>query len=155
MALDGEIAYVRDAMIVQLKADADLTAQIPAANIDYGLSKNLVKSLLPKSLRIVSVRIDEDELAEYGAGYQWYWRPYVFNAVVIFALDDTQDEKDGEDYESLYDFVLRKALTKEFSLGGAALKIELGKTFFFTHDEQEKVRMVLLQVTATKLVRSK
>lgn len=153
--MTDEFATVRNGTIVCLQGYAPLIAEIAANKIDYGLGRNITKALTPKSIRVVQVRIDDDEFAESGSGGSYsIWRPYVMHVVAIFEIDATGTEKTAEDDASKYDGLMRKALTNEPTLGGTATKIRIGRTFFLTHAEQEKVKMVLLEVTALKRVQS-
>lgn len=137
------IKDVRDALLTQIKNDADIIAEF-GSNVDYGLGKNISMSLLPKSIRIIQLGIDPEKNTEIGGGY--IFANYRFHIVAIFALSSDETVKTAEDRESNYDRLIKKAITKDYELGGSATDVELGRTFFRTHPEKDGVYFVLIEV---------
>ncbi len=147
-----DIATVRNALVTTLKGDADLTAEIGASLIDYGLGRKITVDMLPLCIRVKQLgRGDTFEDAEaedeVGAGKVWVWCLYRFHVVVIFAEKDGETAKQVEDRESTYDRLLRKALSKR-DLGGVVVDVELGRTSLLSHPEKDSIHMVLLEIHA-------
>lgn len=152
-----EIKDIRNAYISQLKADSDIAIEFtvaPAtgANIDYGISKDVGMSMLPKSLRIVQLgrgtTMDNAEIdAEFSGGYQWVWSRYRFNVVATFAENDA---KKAEDAESKIDRLIRKAITKDYSLGNVVTNVDVGRTFFRSHPDKDGIHFVIIETSALK-----
>lgn len=141
-----EIATVRNGLIAQMQADADLIAEVPAADIDYGLGKSIGVSLLPRSIRVVQLGRGVEILSEYAAGVQWFWVPYRFHVVTIFGLSTGETEKDAEDIESTLDRLVLKAIGQDFTIGGIAAKSYFGRTVPLVHPEKDDIRMLVTEV---------
>jgi len=150
---------VRNALITQLKADADILTEfiVPpasAANIDYGISRDVGPSMLPKSIRVVQLgrgrsENDAEIDAEFGGEYQGVWENYRFHVVAVFAESDA---KKAEDTESTHDRLIRKAITKDYSLGNVVTDLSMGRTFYRTHPERDGIHFVIIETSARKLV---
>jgi hypothetical protein len=144
-----EAATIRNAMIVQMQGDTSLTAEFTTASISYGLGKQIkATDLVPRSIRVVQLGRGEEVEAEWGGGKAWVRVPYRFHVVILFMIDDTQTEKDAEDNSSKYDRLIRKAISKDSTIGGVVESSQIGRTFFLTHPEKDNAKIVLIEVTA-------
>jgi len=136
-----EIATVRNAIIDQLKNDADIIALCGADAVDYGLGRQFPESL--PALRIIQLGRDEEEEAESGDGDPFIWVNYRFHLAYIFEIQSDEDEKTVEDMESSADRVIRKALAKDYTLQNYAIDIALGRTFFRAIPEKNKYFVII------------
>ena len=150
-----EIKTVRNALIDRLKADSGILSKIDAAQIDYGLGRNISGVLASKPVAIRVIQLgrgnttdDAEEAADFGGGQEYVWAKYRFHVVVIFQLVEDETEKDAEDYESDYDRIIRKAISADCTLGGIVTDIELGRTLIRQLPEKDTIYFVLLEVNA-------
>jgi hypothetical protein len=141
-----EVASIRNAVIALMKGDSRLTAEVPIAKIDYGLGKTITQDYLPLSIRVVQRGADPEKEADFGGKLSNVWVTYHLGICIIFNLDSSQDEKDGEDRESKYVRLVKQSIDLDPTLGGTAVGIAFGKTLFITHQSKSDVRMTVVEL---------
>jgi hypothetical protein len=141
-----EAASIRNAVIALMEGDSRLTAEVPAAKIDYGLGKAITQDYLPLSIRVVQHGADPEKEADFGGKLSNVWVTYHFGICIIFGLDGIQDEKDGEDRESKYVRLVKQSIDRDPTLGGTAVGMAFGKTLFITHQSKSDIRMTVIEL---------
>jgi len=147
------IATIRNSIIVFLKADANVTALCAAANIDYGLDRDLLTSYLPKSIRVVQAGIDSEKLVSF-SGTQSFEEPDAFTIIAFREFESTDTAKTVEDWASDMTYAVRNCFRKNITLGGTVRKVQIGRSLFLTHATKAKVRMILTEIMAIKRVQA-
>lgn len=142
-----DTATVRNAIVSQLQADPDIISYIGASNVDYGLGRAYPETL--PAVRIIQSGREEEDDFESGDYDPRVWAWYKFYLVCFFTEDSA---KDAEDYESLYDRIIRKALTKNYRLGGVVTEMQIGRTFYRSIPERKPPTYSVIIELAAKTI---
>lgn len=134
---------IQNAIVTQLKADTPVAAEF-GVNISKGMGRNFDFVVQSKGIRIYQMleNFNQDEIPNITEN-----AVYPFLVIVLFY---EPNEDTGETRKTQYSSLVRKAMEKDYTIGGTAYNSRVGDTRFYFHPEIEGAYYMAIPLTAMK-----